>query len=52
MRERGATQIIVAHRPAVIRYVNRILVMSEGHIQMLGPRDEILEKLNSLRKNP
>jgi len=41
------TVIIVTHRPAVLKYVDRIIVMDDGVKVADGPREEILALLNS-----
>jgi ATP-binding cassette subfamily C protein len=42
---RGASVIVIAHRPSAIAAVNQILVLSEGKVAALGPRDEIMRKV-------
>lgn len=41
------TVIIVTHRPAVLKYVDRVIVMDEGLKVADGPRDEVIDLLNS-----
>lgn len=43
----GRTLIIVTHRPAVLKYVDRVIVMDEGVKVADGPREEIISLLNS-----
>lgn len=43
----GRTVIIVTHRPAVLKYVDRVIVMDDGIKVADGPRDEIINLLNS-----
>ncbi len=43
----GRTVIIVTHRPAVLKYVDRVIVMDEGIKVADGPREEIIALLNS-----
>ena len=45
MKNKSTTVVLVTHRPQVLNYVDRILVMSEGKPKLYGPRDSILEKL-------
>ena len=45
LKAQGATMIIIAHRPSVLRNVDKILVLRGGAIQMFGARDEVLAKL-------
>ena len=42
---RGITTIVIAHRPAIIETVDRVLVMRDGMIEMYGPRDEVLARI-------
>jgi ATP-binding cassette subfamily C protein len=44
-KERGKTVLIVSHKLGVLPVVDRILVMRDGHSEMFGPRDEILQKV-------
>lgn len=46
LKESGACVIVVAHRPSVLRTVDRILVLQEGIAKMIGPRDEVLARIN------
>jgi PrtD family type I secretion system ABC transporter len=41
----GATVIIVAHQPRILRPVDKLLLLRDGRSEMFGPRDEILAKL-------
>ena len=41
----GSTIVVVTHKPSVLRYVGRILVVSEGKFILDGPRDEVLGRL-------
>jgi ATP-binding cassette subfamily C protein len=42
---RGASVIVIAHRPNAIAAVDDIIVLNEGHIVGSGPRDEIIRKV-------
>ena len=45
LKARGATTIIVAHRPSAIAFVDKLLLLANGEIRAFGPRNEILEKI-------
>ena len=45
LKARGATTIIVAHRPSTIAYVDKLLMLSDGETRAFGPRDEVLKKI-------
>lgn len=51
-RVRGAIVIIVAHRPAILSQVDYIMVMSNGQVQQMGTREEMLERLKLLPQAP
>jgi ATP-binding cassette subfamily C protein len=44
-RQRGAILIVIAHRPSALVAVDLVLMMSEGKVQALGPKDEVLGKI-------
>ncbi|MBU1211673.1 MAG: type I secretion system permease/ATPase [Alphaproteobacteria bacterium] len=43
-RERAITTIIITQRPAMLRYVDRILALTDGKIEAYGPRDKLLRR--------
>ncbi|MFZ0356273.1 MAG: type I secretion system permease/ATPase [Pseudolabrys sp.] len=45
VRERKGIVIVVAHRPSAIAGVDRLLVMNQGRMQAIGPKDEVLSKV-------
>ena len=45
LKSRGATVVIVSHRPNIMQHVDKMLVMNQGQVSMFGPRDEVLPKL-------
>lgn len=44
------TFIVVTHRRAPLKLVDRIIVMNQGSIILDGPRDQVLQKLQSSNK--
>jgi PrtD family type I secretion system ABC transporter len=50
---RGAAVMVVAHRTAVLSNANRLMVMQNGSIAHIGPRQEVIEELKnrSARQN-
>jgi PrtD family type I secretion system ABC transporter len=45
LRARKATVIIVAHRPNLVTTIDRILVLRDGAMEMLGPRAEVFARI-------
>jgi ATP-binding cassette subfamily C protein LapB len=37
--------VVVTHKPSVLNYVSRILVVDKGRVVLDGPRDEVLNRL-------
>ncbi|HOP19154.1 MAG TPA: ATP-binding cassette domain-containing protein, partial [Parvularculaceae bacterium] len=44
-KARGATVIIVAHRPSAIAFVDKLLFLVGGEVRAFGPRDEVLAQI-------
>ncbi|MDX2236162.1 MAG: type I secretion system permease/ATPase [Hyphomonadaceae bacterium] len=44
-RDRGAAIMIVAHRAGVIAAADRLLVLRDGRVEAIGPREEITRRL-------
>jgi len=43
--DRGAAIAVIAHRPSALTAIGRMLVLADGKMAALGPRDEILPKV-------
>lgn len=50
LRAEGMTIIVIAHRPNILRHVDKILVLKDGIMQEFGPRDEVMMKLQGIQK--
>ncbi len=48
-KARGAAIVLIAHRTGVLGVADRLLVLREGGIEGLGPRDEIAARLQAGR---
>ena len=51
-RRAGATLVLVAHRLSQLGQVDRILVLNQGVVEQLGPRDEVLRRFVGPRPVP
>ena len=52
LKGQGATVVLVAHRPSLLRHVDRLLVLRDGAAVLFGARDEILPRLMVQRPVP
>jgi len=52
VKERGGIVVIVAHRAGAVVAVDKLVVIENGRQSAIGPRDEILAKLQSQRGQP
>jgi ATP-binding cassette subfamily C protein len=46
-RSNGAAILVVAHRSAFLSIADRLLVLRDGRAELLGPRDQVVERLNA-----
>jgi ATP-binding cassette subfamily C protein/ATP-binding cassette subfamily C exporter for protease/lipase/ATP-binding cassette subfamily C protein EexD len=47
LKARGASLIIVGHRPSTLEQADKILVLQDGNMTHYGPRDEVLQALTA-----
>ena len=45
LKQRGATVVLISHRPATIGVADKVLVLKDGAVEMFGPRGEVLARL-------
>jgi PrtD family type I secretion system ABC transporter len=45
LKQKGATVVLISHRPNVMNHVDKILVLRDGMAEMFGPKQEILARL-------
>ena len=47
----GATIVLVAHQPGILRPMDKLLLLVEGQIRYFGPRDKFLGSLHAVQSN-
>ncbi|KAA2211953.1 type I secretion system permease/ATPase [Teichococcus oryzae] len=47
MKRRGATLLIVGHRPSTLAQADHVLVLRDGKVEVFGPRDAVLKRLTA-----
>ncbi len=50
LKEGETTVVVIAHRPSVLRHVDKLLVLRDGQVHMMGPRDEVFAELTPNRR--
>jgi ATP-binding cassette subfamily C protein len=45
VRLRGGIVVVIAHRASALTAVDKIMIISEGHLECLGPKEEVLRRL-------
>ncbi len=45
LKARGATVVIVSHRTNILAEVDNLLLMADGAVRALGPRDQVLQDI-------
>lgn len=48
VRERQGCIIMIAHRAGVLKACDRLLVLTDGRVEMSGPRDHVMARLNGV----
>jgi ABC-type protease/lipase transport system fused ATPase/permease subunit len=45
MKGKGATVVVISHKPGIFRSADKLLVLREGRIDLFGPRDQVMARL-------
>ncbi|RYF56121.1 MAG: hypothetical protein EOO29_52940 [Comamonadaceae bacterium] len=45
LKSRGTTFVVMTHRTGILPVVDKLLVLMDGQVKALGPRDEVLEAM-------
>jgi ABC-type protease/lipase transport system fused ATPase/permease subunit len=46
LKRRGATVVMISHRPNTLTAVDKLLLLRDGMVEMFGPRDEVISRLS------
>lgn len=47
LKQRGATTVLITHRPSILNLVDNIMVLADGQVAAYGPKDKVLEQMRS-----
>ncbi len=45
MKAKGATVVIISHKPAIFRAADKMLVLRDGRVELFGPREQVMNRL-------
>ncbi|THD82077.1 MAG: type I secretion system permease/ATPase [Phenylobacterium sp.] len=45
MKAKGATVVVISHKPGIFRSADKLLVLREGRIDLFGPKDQVMARL-------
>ncbi len=45
LKQEGATLLVITHRPSLLANIDKVLVLRDGAMEMLGPRAEIIARV-------
>ena len=51
-KQQGTTVILVTHRSSYLRWVNKMMVIADGRLQVYGPTKQVLERLRQVTDAP
>ena len=52
LKQLKSTVVLVTHKPNILSIVDNIMLVQDGQIALCGPRQEVLNKLANLQKQP
>jgi ATP-binding cassette subfamily C protein/ATP-binding cassette subfamily C protein EexD len=50
LKQLGCTVLVVGHRPSILQFVDNLIVLRDGKIEMAGAKEEILPRIMQGRK--
>lgn len=48
LKEMGKTIIVISHRSSILKHTDTIALLMDGELKLLGPRDDVLDKLKNI----
>jgi ATP-binding cassette subfamily C protein len=51
-KARGATCVVVAHRPSTMSVADKVMIVREGRLDAFGPREQVVSKLTAVPAPP
>lgn len=48
LKRLGVTVVVITHRPSLLAEIDKVLVLSEGTVQMFGPRSDVMPRVTGV----
>jgi ATP-binding cassette subfamily C exporter for protease/lipase len=45
LKAKGATVVIISHKPSIFRPADKMLVLRDGRVELFGPRDQVMARM-------
>jgi PrtD family type I secretion system ABC transporter len=52
LKSQGGTVILITHKPSLVGSMDYLMLLREGRIELMGPRDEVMARLNGQPPHP
>lgn len=52
LKTQGSTVILITHKPSLVSNMDYLMVLREGRVELLGPRDDVLSRLSGHHPHP
>lgn len=52
MKQMQVTTVVIAHRPSILAMVDKILMLRGGQVEMIGPREEVMQRFSANARRP
>lgn len=47
LKQMQVTTVVIAHRPSILAIVDTILMLRNGQVEMIGPREEVMQRFSA-----
>lgn len=46
LKAKGSTVILITHKPSLVSSMDYLMILRDGRVELMGPRDDVLARLN------
>ena len=52
LKQQGSAVVVISHRPGILAVADRLVVLKDGVVQAVGPRDQVMQRLRNASQPP